>query len=383
MDYTEIRAQDKCRDFNWVQERFKRRQLYIEGQKIVTEDSFNQLRIAIRTAQEVHTGSWDLKINQESTEDWFSIEGIIVHFEEFPIVNSRGATHPIQDLFVIVKLSLKTGIGMGNLNVSGLDGFRTTYGYKEYISNYTHSHLPTSKSQITNAARNYNINQMVTSFCRGSGHINDFIAEVNCDSDGITEINFTPFMVQILGLVSWESLEGGPHRKIASIKLIPASGSLYHMPTALVKDSIYPKLLRVCKHIKNNSENDTIPLNFKLENDSYVLLKDETFAEFVKQVGVKENIHPSEFMCIENLDGQHYRLGQTPGYEQAPDTDGFNFVFQGREIPIQIESPPTIAREEELKTIVYPEILEQLKKHIEYDVNFKKIRKSTVDKYSN
>jgi len=87
-------------------------------------------------------------------------------------------------------------------------------------------------------------------------------------------------------------------------------------------------------------------------------------------------------LCIKSEDG-YYTLGGLPGFAEPPDTDDFYFIFQGRNIPIQIGDPPPQVTEEDLEIVVYPEILEQLKKHIEYDVNFKKIRKSTVDKYSN
>lgn len=130
---------------------------------------------------------------------------IIVLFPEIRINNSRRNTHIIKDLYVKIDINMVLGARVGDRvsNIS-LYGRRGMLSDEEYRSNYGHSHF--SGNGI----------ERWSDFCLGSS---DFSMIVHTMKFSLTEEDWMLLFLSLENYVSWESLEGGPYRKIAEISL--------------------------------------------------------------------------------------------------------------------------------------------------------------------
>lgn len=131
---------------------------------------------------------------------------IVIKFPEVDITNSKNDHHKIKDLYVKIGVSanrrsiaknLASGGYLGNVDLSG---WRQTMSLREYESSYGHSHLPSSYSEET--------------FCLGSSQLRMIIEELRLV---FTEEMWMLFLLSLKNYVSWESIEGGPHRRISNI----------------------------------------------------------------------------------------------------------------------------------------------------------------------
>lgn len=122
----------------------------------------------------------------------------IVHYPEITIQNSLGRSHKIYDLFVRLSCYI-------NANIISIrfEGTRISFTPKEVEQGYCHSHL----SQTINYGWNF------TDFCLGTGHL---ISYSNIRLNNCCDILYT-LPAALDRYVEWESLEGGPYRRISSL----------------------------------------------------------------------------------------------------------------------------------------------------------------------
>lgn len=365
MDIEKIKLEDKVRDFNWVNKLFEEGKLFLNGTQF-SEPIFEKFRLLIKATQEVYEDSWDLEIGAYG-EEGLNIIGVVILFKDITIKNSKDKEHPIKDLFVRIKLH----ISGSNLRIEELHGGRTTISYDEWSSGYMHSHLPSRRPEGTRSNPPY-----WGSFCRGSGHINDFIAEIN-SGGGFKEENLTPFLIQILGLVSWESLEGGPHITLDRIKSFPSSGRVFSFNSnATHLHEIKKRLLEQYKVFKRPPD-----LDFKLESGVYTIIDNEKLEKYILESITLSNQDRICLLSMPALDGRHYAYGQLPGF-RVPPIITKKYIFQGQEVSTIIGNPPDLGEISSNNYILNPQVKEFIKQDLEYDINTKKIRKSTIDRYS-
>lgn len=132
----------------------------------------------------------------------------IIKFDEFVIMNSNDNSHIIRDLLVSFVLEFKHGNFY--IDSNSVEGMRLSMTPVEIMSRYGHSHLSGS---------NYDNNSTVefSNFCLGNGGLPESILLFN----GTPNINkFKLLLFQIESFVKWESLDGGPYRKIADLKAV-------------------------------------------------------------------------------------------------------------------------------------------------------------------
>jgi len=361
MNSREIKLADKCRDFNWIKEQYESGRLYLNGSGF-TQSLFDQFRLFVKCTEEVHEGKWDLDITSGS--GGVSIRGIIIYFEKFDLINSSGNTTPIEQLFVKVELHVRNS----RINVLDLYGGRTKISYAEWCSNYFHSHLSRGYDPDDNSIPYYG------SFCRGSGHINEHIAEINADI--ITRELLIKFLVQIIGVVTYESIEGGPHKLMSDIITSPSSGRRFSVNEHDF-NSIYTKIINWYR------ENETIPnIDFKLENEQYILIENEKLDNFLLNTISLDRTEKKRILCIMDSNGIAYEVGQLPGYTPPPIPSSV-YIFQGQRYPMIIGNPPTSVQEDDNGEIIHPEIKRFLKTKIQNDINKNKVRESTIQRYTN
>ena len=81
--------------------------------------------------------------------------------------------------------------------------------------------------------------------------------------------------------------------------------------------------------------------------------------------------------------GSAYAYGHTSTYQSLDLPRSRSFIFRNREIPLTINSRPDEQNNSNIEYKIHPTIKQYIKEEIEYDINKKTIRKSTIDRYSN
>jgi len=146
----------------------------------------------------------------DNTEYWhfkkLKVTGlsIVIHFPKINITNKNKQVHELLDLYVSLDF---TDWGEKTLNMLSVKGTRGTVTIAEAVSKYRHSHLPRMpfKGMTMGAFIN---------FCTGTSDLVNTMSMYNMKND-FDETIFELLLHQVEPHVSWESLEGGPHVKMA------------------------------------------------------------------------------------------------------------------------------------------------------------------------
>lgn len=383
MDYNKIekkiKLQDKMRNFSWVAQQQSKGRLYIRGIK-VTDEVFNQFRIFIKTTQEIYENSWDIDIQTMMDEISaphskkckmkliIDITGVVLYFPRVTITNRERKSHLIKDIFVRTPFFIDES--RNKLKIEIIEGGRTTLSYAEYCSHYYHSHLSINAMGSISSG---SIPPMYSTFCTGSGEINIYQADMN--ADGITESKVTAYLMQIMTVVGYESIEGTPYRHMKNIMIRDASGRRSN-PNINVSNNLYRRTLQ---HYKDNN---LVPcVEFAIENNKYIVKDNDKFTEFLMTT-VSSDDDKRNILCMMDETGAYYQYGSTPRREQPPVVTN-KYIFQGREIQFVVEDIQNEIDDSNIDYFIHPNIKSFIKNQIEYDINKKSIRKSTIDRYSN
>lgn len=142
---------------------------------------------------------------------------IIVHFPEFTITNEFEETHTIKDMYVRITVNENKTIGPRIL------GQRSTLTDEEYVTSYSHSHLPIGYGGYSD-------------FCLGQGPIkNTLLSLVDYGSDDLWLL----FCGELEEFLKVESLSGGPYKKISDLSKSSTYNSPYYFVHLLNIDNIF------------------------------------------------------------------------------------------------------------------------------------------------
>lgn len=144
-------------------------------------------------ASYLSTSNYDYEIEPRSD----GTHAVTIRYENITIKNSESKSHKIPELYV--------KFHVGPTNIYSIQGAKLKYTREEYESGYKHSHLSSGTSI------GYG------NFCTGHGEINDF----NGGGSNIylpSELNAELFFNVLDGYVEWESIEGGPHIRMSTIR---------------------------------------------------------------------------------------------------------------------------------------------------------------------
>jgi hypothetical protein len=361
----QIKLEGKSTDFNWFNQQYQKGRLQISGFTI-NASVFETLRIAIRATNDVYDKDWDMDfiITKSGNSLKVSITGIILRFPEVVIRNSR-VEHTIKELFVRIPLYINNNV----LKVNSLEGGRMQQTYPEWSTGYFHSHL--RRNIISDPIMQppfYDV------FCTGSGHINDFMANIN--GDGVSETRFTSLLLQIMSMVSWESIEGVPYVYIKDIFIrnhgSSRRGYIYNTSTAIQLKE---------KTIVYHKTNNILPrINYELVGDNYKILNDDAFETFLKTSPFNE-AERKKYLCYSDEHGSYYRYGDETQITNNPPQIRKTYLFRTEELKFEVTDTPTTPQQDNREYKIHPAIKEFIIKDLEYDTNIKKIRKSTIDRY--
>lgn len=135
---------------------------------------------------------------------------IKIYFPEIEMTNTPEAKHTIKDLYVYIQININKSylervLGSGNfLGDIKLLGERGSFSIREYETYYRHSHLPGGTAGSS-------------SFCLGNSDFGLLVQELRMN---LTEELWMLMFYSLNNYLAWESLEGGPHVKMNTIKYV-------------------------------------------------------------------------------------------------------------------------------------------------------------------
>ena len=364
----QIALSGNIRDAAWFTQQYQKGRIkLLDNNNPISSSIFEQFKTAIRVINDIYDNSWDIAFEVKkdfNNKIFLEIKGIYILFSEINITNRDRANHTIKDLLVLIQLYNYNNTA---LKIHSLKGGRLTLSYAEYQSDYFHSHLSISKSSISTGMNLPHLRD----FCIGSGEINIYHSNIN--GDGFNEERFIRYAMQIMSLVSYESIEGTPYKYIRSISVRPHSGHYYNADNSR-------KLRFKNKVISYYKQEDKIPvIDIHIDStNSYCISDNETFKNFIYSIPFNDE-DKNWFFCSLGDNNVYYSYGQTPGYAIPPNIQS-TFIFRNVEKRMVIEPAPEGVNT--VNYIVHPNLIKYLKEEIEYELNKGKIRKSTIDRYS-
>ena len=363
----QIQLSGNIRNVAWFTHQFEKGRVYLIGSdEVMSQNVFDKFKSAIRIINDIYDNSWDInfKLAFHNNKLRIEIQGIYILFPIVNITNRDNKRHTIKDLLVEIRIYNHRN---QDIRIENLKGGRLTLSYAEYQSDYFHSHLSTTKEAISNGMTL----PYMDSFCTGSGEIN--IYQSNINGDGFTEERFMRYAMQILSLVSYESIEGTPYRYMDRIRTHSRSGSYFHLDNRR-KELFFQKVINWYKQL------ETIPnIDITIDStNSYSVALNENFQKFVEDVQYEAD-DKAKFFCILGESNNYYAYNSAPGFTTPP-TVRNTFIFRSEVKNMVIEPAPQ--GNTTVTHIIHPSLIKYLKEEIEYELNKGKIRKSTIDRYT-
>jgi hypothetical protein len=258
---------------------------------------------------------------------------LIIKFPEINITNADKINHTIKDLYVGITINTQ-----GKL-LRGPFGFRSKLTNIEKHNKYHHSHLPNNND--------FSIN----TFCLGSGPLVELKGKLYRDYN---IIDYEIFFATLSIYVGWESIEGGPHRRIDQL-LVKRSIDNYSIENngkKIISEAIANNEVNI--NLTFDKINNNFSLDFNLLEDSITELA-LNFPTIYKQFCYKDTELNQYFKLnnnIEPLESEYIKPLCTLGNKK---------VFL--EIENIVSSENT-----NFKKVVHPNITEYAKKYILFRV---------------
>lgn len=368
-----IKKKDLARNFAWINTQQAKGRLTLGGVKM-SPTVFEIFRRAVKNTNEIYEDTWDFEYSVTIREEVIKgktkrvikvdIQSILIHFPVINITNTQKHKHQIVDLFVRTIFQVRDN---GQLMIRDTQGTRMQVSYAEYSSNYFHSHLNASMTQPGNRLS-------WGSFCTGSGEINAAIAEVN--GDGFRDEDYIKYLLYLTTLVSWESIEGTPYRSIKNIfPRFQNARQFSSQPRDAI--NLYQSI------VKKHKEDEKVPdLNFILETGRFRLKDDESFDKFLMYVPFNDR-QKQQYFCRKDESGTYWQYGSSMRYQLPTGTYRPILWFRGQHLTFTITGIEQEKKGDEPEWSLHPDMKKTIKEEIEYEINRKTIRQSTINRYTN
>lgn len=324
----------------------------VEGGFIRTPNFHIILEDIIKVLEESYPGLWDIQFSWDIDR----INGIlglktnqmyiIIKFPEVTISNSRKLQTLIKDLYVRIPVELKSD----SIYFNTIDGTRSTLTNAEKEGNYLHSHLPLSTSPCE-----------FSTFCTGSGEINNITALLNADFD--VDL-FKLYLFNLETFTSWESLEGTPYRYISELL---ESSDLILPITSRLRDYHSD----IIKYLKENTS-EISNIQWKINKGKYEITETPKLEKLLSSfyIASRNSIH--QIKCLKNNKGEYIKQRELVNKSLISET--LYLVFRGDKDYFEIIDDFEPLNDPEL--YINPSIKNYFKKQLEYAANSKAITAS-------
>ena len=298
----------------------------------------------------------DERVDMEipTADNYKSMEhvNVTIHYPEILITNSYKQKHKIRDLYLTFTISCSWSASSSYnkriLTISSiLTCSRGTLTSIEYAKNYYHSHCGNS-------------------FCLGYSELRDFLNEVAYT--GLNSDNFEFFTYILDDYLKWESLEGGPYRKIENLTNIT---SRTYRANANIRSSDIDTEGIIKYFIDNNIElpiiNNYETLTFHAEEPINILTpivyRNKELEELIKKYlldtyDIDGLIHKGFIHAPDNY-LYHIEMIETGEYEVVRTFDN-EILFKGNMLPTNVIEPVRIAGDMDYEKIVEESIVNNI-----------------------
>ena len=186
--------------------------------------------------------------------------------------------------------------------------------------------------------------------------------------------------MQIMTLVTWESLEGMPYRYMQDIRIRPSAGSYFYHTERGHSEPVYRKILT---NLIENQITPDIDVIFN-SNNSFEVVDNEKISKLANELPLTD-LEKDIFLCSPvpgTNNTNYYRYNSTPGFNSVP-TYTSSYIFRGETKQFTVESAPSAnaTTTAEIEYKLHPTVIKYVKKKLEYELNKKRIRQSTINRY--
>ena len=355
---------------------------YLSSQGFIPVGSEENLHEMIKIFEQKFQGNQDLAFEVKHNFGVFELKFYFkVLYPEIEITNTNKEKHTIKNLVVV--FPLKWDSLLRKWQIEGMRGLRLTLSYLELNKSYLHSHL--ASNSLTS-----NFKSMTSSkFCLGSSTLGMSIAEYNTESNKEqSNLVLEGILYTLDTYVTWESLEGVPHRYIRS--LLPFGG------TPVSDHSLEFHSLRIVDFLKGNKI--PLTLDYGVMNDSIFIKNSLENAEFFKNILQNSSISgrgslQREYLCFHSQGetflqaaSNFYSVTQirdlAKGYKQEylyNLSKPFTF-FNGRKhssvFSFYMEKK---IQKDEQNIIIYPKFLKHVYRKLESQIQKARLRSQAVN----
>lgn len=225
------------------------RYMIINKKLLSTIDVESMVEIAKKVSEKVMPGRW-----------YFDGNYMYYYYPKITLKNSINLTHNIYNLVVRVSMS-------DTYFSDSLQGIRFSFTSKELVANYAHSHLPS-----VNGFQN---------FCTGSG--SKFKALLTSMKEEFSDHTYTMFLMQLEYYLSWESVEGKPHKYIVEL-----TGKAAAAPSISIGSDVIhyfsDSLLRFIPVGLTTKVGDTVVFDPGLDPDMYLRAEAQAVEHYLASV---------------------------------------------------------------------------------------------------
>lgn len=350
------------KDKDFLQFLFDKGRLHFENYNNPDQKAINEFFKLLNLFEAKYKDSYDLGFTWDGHNFRLYFK---VLYPDFVITNSAGHSHRIIDLFVVHQVAYSTR-DEGHIYTKHPMGGRFSKTKFEIASAYQQSHLPGYVDWPK-------IPFDCTTFCVGGDtDVNRMISEFEVEMDWD---RYELYLFCVDSMVTWESLEGVPYRKMADIK-----NALSNKVTSANQNYVNTVISKI--------QNDKIPLDldFYVEKGLYRIRPNEKANEFVKNIVLQcftFNMYKtilvsrvpntfSEFlqMRVEGQSEEHFEVTAKQDYT----------IFRGQKVFAKMikedkRNAPVLSLEE---YIVYPNFLKDVLSQLESRIYGKAITKSGI-----
>lgn len=228
-----------------------------------SNESFEHLREIIRVINEVFQDRWNLEVTL-TPHGTLNIIGFSVYFSKIRLTNNRNEEHILRDCYAFLPFS-SLNANTETINLGPMFLGRSTQTAVEHERFYSHSHQRDYRVMSVRGMENYGIpNNFFSDMCLGD------------ESDGIlralrifntvpTSDNLVAVLMNIISTIRYESLEGGPYKKIADYFYNSSNNSSSSTFNGSVLNASNIKYLSelLLKNALKNDENLTLKFDVK------------------------------------------------------------------------------------------------------------------------
>lgn len=277
---------------------------------------------------------------------WDKLDHILIHFPAFTITNSKNARHDIKDLYIRLQYNHPNKVFSG-----GYDGARTSITKSELNGNYAHSHLPSITDTSVGAFSGFCLGRSTLSYLLSD------LATLEMKEEKLEDIKlkFLLVLMEIENYLQWESLEGGPYRRMSNINSGNLS-SIGHRNTSI-------EIRNIMSAIWHNIEKGIYKPQIKFNHKGLL--------EVINNDGFLEEISKyceDEYLVHRDGAGKFYSERTASGLTLGRISNNNKFKFKGKFVyPTLIEDK--IEYEESGKDFAHPQIVNGCRKQLQDSIN--------------